>query len=81
MGVPWIECKGCGRTLATASTVDYFPQQVRGSNCLQTDVVFYGNLAVDKTLSLHLQFGCDIGNRGVLLVKGVVVGYSTVNRY
>ena len=71
MGVPWIECTGCGRTLATASIVDCFLQQIHSSDCLQTDVVFDGNLAVDKTLSLHLQFGCDIGNNSTLLVKDV----------
>ena len=71
MGVPWIECTGCGRTLAAASTVDSFLQQIHSSDCLQTDVVFDGKLAVDKTLSLHLQFGCDIGNKSMLLVKDV----------
>jgi hypothetical protein len=56
MGTPFcVDAMQC-RTLASERMVNRFLLDANSSACLQTDVVFDGSLAVDKPVSLHLQF-------------------------
>lgn len=75
MGVPWVvDClpDPQGRKLALSDTVGEFlcemgKTKIGTSN---TDVVFDGDLSVDKPVSLHLHFDCVIDGK-TLLVKDV----------
>ena len=73
MGTPWLaDCAHheCGRELASSDTIAQFLKQTRCSRSMQTNVVFDGNLTVDKPVSLHLQLDHRINGK-TLLVKDV----------
>jgi hypothetical protein len=73
MGTPWLANGSrheLGRELADSDTVGLFLRQAKCIKSLQTNIVFDGNLAVDKPVSLHLQLDCQIKGKS-LLVKDV----------
>ena len=71
MGAPWRVSSAGVREPASVDAVDNFLQKLGGSGSAQADVVFDGDLAADRPVSLHLRFdGCmDCG--AALLVKDV----------
>jgi hypothetical protein len=75
MGAPWV-VRGDARCMASTDAVNGFLRDAGCVKQLKADVVFDGDLAVDKTVSLHLRFDCNhhdgsINDGDALLIKDV----------
>ena len=70
MGQPWLDCGEKKRVIAPMASVDRFLQEVRKTNNLNANVVFDGDLAVDRSIGLHLCFDQRVDGKA-LLVKDV----------
>ena len=69
MGVPWVLKNGLSET-ASAEAVKFFLDRAMEVECLQAEIVFDGNLAVDTVIPLHLKFS-NFNDDEYLLVKDI----------